>query len=88
MRDMREHAKKLHTVMRCNCDLDSWQPEAVTGHSWVCRIHKALMPLYFYNDEAFERGFSEIMARAQQGVQATRLSPSNSQALGDNPPSA
>jgi len=27
--------------MSCNCNLDSWQPEASTGHSWVCRIHKA-----------------------------------------------
>jgi len=26
--------------MRCNCDLDNWQPETDTGHSWVCRIHK------------------------------------------------
>lgn len=27
--------------MRCNCDLDNWEPEASTGHSWVCRIHRA-----------------------------------------------
>jgi len=27
--------------MRCNCDLDNWEPERSTGHSWVCRIHKA-----------------------------------------------
>ncbi len=27
--------------MRCNCDLDNWEPEPTTGHSWVCRIHKA-----------------------------------------------
>jgi hypothetical protein len=27
--------------VRCNCDLDNWQPESSTGHSWVCRIHKA-----------------------------------------------
>lgn len=27
--------------MACNCDLDNWQPEKSTGHSWVCRIHKA-----------------------------------------------
>lgn len=26
--------------MRCNCDLDNWEPERDTGHSWVCRIHK------------------------------------------------
>lgn len=27
--------------MQCNCDLDNWEPERTTGHSWVCRIHKA-----------------------------------------------
>ena len=27
--------------MRCNCDLDNWQPTRTTGHSPVCRIHKA-----------------------------------------------
>ena len=26
--------------MDCNCDLDNWEPERDTGHSWVCRIHK------------------------------------------------
>jgi hypothetical protein len=26
--------------VRCCCDLDNWQPELDTGHSWVCRIHK------------------------------------------------
>lgn len=28
--------------MACNCDLDNWEPERSTGHSWVCRIHKAV----------------------------------------------
>ena len=27
--------------MPCNCDLNKWQPEPSTGHSRVCRIHKA-----------------------------------------------
>ena len=27
--------------LKCNCDFDNWQPEESTGHSWVCRIHKA-----------------------------------------------
>ncbi|MHC4644187.1 MAG: hypothetical protein ACYTBJ_01700 [Planctomycetota bacterium] len=31
---------KLEATMQCNCDLDRWQPEEKTGHSWVCRIHK------------------------------------------------
>jgi hypothetical protein len=26
--------------VRCFCDLDNWQPEESTGHSWVCPIHK------------------------------------------------
>jgi hypothetical protein len=29
--------------MRCNCDLDNWEPERQTGHSHVCRIHIAAM---------------------------------------------
>lgn len=27
--------------MQCRCDLDNWQPDPRTGHSWVCPIHKA-----------------------------------------------
>jgi len=38
---LREIAKRLEKTMRCNCDLDNWQPDTRTGHSWVCRIHKA-----------------------------------------------
>lgn len=39
----REHAVELRKTMRCNCDLDNWEPERSTGHSWVCRIHKAAL---------------------------------------------
>ncbi|MBT6053666.1 MAG: hypothetical protein HOG49_43370 [Candidatus Scalindua sp.] len=39
--DLKQIAKNLRTQgMQCNCDLDNWQPELDTGHSWVCRIHK------------------------------------------------
>ena len=38
---LKEIARELEKTMRCNCDLDSWEPEPDTGHSWVCRIHKA-----------------------------------------------
>lgn len=31
----------LTGTMQCNCDLDNWEPEPTTGHSCVCRIHKA-----------------------------------------------
>ena len=41
MGDLRDIAQKLRDDgMRCNCDLDNWEPERDTGHSWVCRIHK------------------------------------------------
>ena len=40
-KSLREIAQELRDDgMRCNCDLDNWQPEPSTGHSWVCRIHK------------------------------------------------
>lgn len=32
---------KKYEGMQCNCDLDNWQPTVQTGHSWVCRIHRA-----------------------------------------------
>lgn len=38
----KETAQSLYSDgMQCNCDLDNWQPEKTTGHTWVCRIHKA-----------------------------------------------
>lgn len=38
----REIAQELASEgMHCNCDLDNWMPERSTGHSCVCRIHKA-----------------------------------------------
>lgn len=43
MSDLRERAAELAKTMRCNCDLDNWEPERSTGHSWVCRIHKAVI---------------------------------------------
>jgi hypothetical protein len=55
---MRETAKQLRADgMRCNCDLDNWEPEPSTGHSWVCRIHKAVRAQYeksgytYYDDK-------------------------------------
>jgi hypothetical protein len=40
-RELHERARELSRTMQCNCDLDNWQPEPSTGHSRVCRIHKA-----------------------------------------------
>jgi len=40
-KDLRAIVKDLKgDGMQCNCDLDRWEPEIDTGHSWVCRIHK------------------------------------------------
>ena len=45
-RDLREIVKQLYAEgMGCNCDLDNWEPERSTGHSWVCRIHKRAMAI-------------------------------------------
>lgn len=42
---LRDRANDLRKTMRCNCDLDNWEPEPDTGHSWVCRIHRKLKGL-------------------------------------------
>jgi len=36
-------AKEIAKTTQCNCDLDKWEPERSTGHSWVCDIHKQAM---------------------------------------------
>lgn len=43
--NLREKASELAKTMRCNCDLDNWEPDRRTGHSWVCRIHRAAIGL-------------------------------------------
>lgn len=47
MSETAERTKRLRDIvggleksLNCNCDLDNWQPEQNTGHSWVCQIHK------------------------------------------------
>lgn len=43
-RNLRKIARELKDGgMRCNCDLDNWEPARSTGHSQVCRIHKQSM---------------------------------------------
>ncbi len=37
--EIKEIVAEIEPTMQCNCDLDSWEPERDTGHSWVCRIH-------------------------------------------------
>ena len=38
---IKELAREISRTLACNCDLDTWEPEPYTGHSHVCRIHKA-----------------------------------------------
>lgn len=40
MRTLKEIIEGLERELGCNCDLDKWEPERNTGHSFVCRIHK------------------------------------------------
>ena len=42
----RDFVADIEKDMRCNCDLDKWGPELTTGHSFVCRIHRAAMERY------------------------------------------
>lgn len=37
---LRKAVREIKKATQCNCDLDRWEPERDTGHSWVCRIHK------------------------------------------------
>lgn len=54
-RDLREIAQTLNAEgMRCNCDLDNWEPELTTGHSCVCRIHKTAVGMKFHPRPAQE----------------------------------
>lgn len=39
-------ARDLEEFMQCNCDFEKWPPEKSTGHSWLCRIHKAATAKY------------------------------------------
>lgn len=43
--EMRQIVDELKKTMKCNCNLDNWEPEISTGHSWVCDIHKKAITL-------------------------------------------
>jgi hypothetical protein len=50
MPDYKDLVEEAEKTMRCNCDLDNWEPEKTTGHSWVCRIHKHVMAQRYANE--------------------------------------
>ncbi len=53
---LRDIARELkNSGMRCNCDFDNWQPEQNTGHSRVCRIHKAAIEQKTYPSAAIQK---------------------------------
>lgn len=44
---LKEHVEVVKAEgVKCNCDLDKWQPEPNTGHSFVCHIHKEALTRY------------------------------------------
>ena len=45
-RTIRQIAVDVAKTVRCYCDLDNWQPELISGHSWVCPIHKEAIRIY------------------------------------------
>lgn len=45
-KSLKELAKEVESTLVCNCDLDRWEPERTTGHSHVCRIHRAAVSTY------------------------------------------
>jgi hypothetical protein len=49
---------EIKPTMQCNCDLDNWEPERDSGHSWVCRIHKAAKSRYTNECSAAGKGDS------------------------------
>jgi len=59
--ELRQIVKEISPEMRCNCDLDNWQPTVETGHSTVCRIHRKAMQIYYsrhgINPPFEDRGF-------------------------------
>lgn len=46
MIDLKELVKELEGMLQCNCDLDKWEPERNTGHSFVCRIHETALRIH------------------------------------------
>jgi hypothetical protein len=42
---LHDQGRELRKTMQCNCDLDRWEPTTTTGHTWACRIHKAVLAM-------------------------------------------
>ncbi len=54
--ELREIVKEYESRgVQCNCDLDNWEPEEATGHSWACRIHKLSIEQHRHPNKSFKR---------------------------------
>lgn len=60
-RSLRMHAmaRELRKTMQCNCNLDRYEPENSTGHSFVCRIHKAVWAAEHKRQDGLKHGGQE-----------------------------
>lgn len=67
---MSEIVERLKETNSCNCDLDNWEPERSTGHSWVCRIYKKAVAEY-YNRSVVGPLYEEKNQRRQKRRQKT-----------------
>lgn len=68
----RQIADRLYADgMGCNCDLDNWQPEQHTGHSWVCRIHKRAVEIYRNQPRGLSAGEAPSAGTVNSNPQAS-----------------
>jgi len=51
---LKEVVKKLESTLQCNCDLDRWEPDNRTGHSWVCRIHRKALEAFYGECDSYQ----------------------------------
>lgn len=53
--------------LQCNCDLDNWEPERSTGHSWMCRVHKKALEEYSTSGRKEEEKINKLKKMAMLG---------------------
>lgn len=68
---------ELKKTMQCNCDLDNWEQERSTGHSHVCRIHKAAIEKF----RSLPVETAPVAARTQEQVEGSEPVPTGTAAV-------
>lgn len=66
MKTLKEIVKELEQRLHCNCDLDNFQPQVDTGHSFICRIDTSAREIYRNQLNLAERNGMKI--RTFEGV--------------------